>query len=631
MRKYRIWIACLTGLVGLLAGACNSAPGEVTSQPVLPTAQVPPLSEIDEAYQRWKASENTSYLAEVEERRQDGHRKYLVVVSDGQVRAAQVLEREPGGTWSEPAALSAREAQAYTPERIFERLRRDAQGEGPDPVNLKVSFDPSLGYPIAIHAEALANYNEEGKIVLDRQNNYDLTLAIKALMQDTFGAGKEAVLTLQQSGGPEAWCDFLRVFSDNTSVYTDDCRNDVLQSEVPSNLQARLNELRAAFASLDNLRGEGDQVQRLIVNGSGEGSADPAEVETAWELATEFNEVLSEPIGLGLIVSYIQDGRLHGLDVYNRRIIPADLAADKPIAGGAWAPDGKMLAFGREGGLTLYDNKTGEFSELLPSPEEGYYLPRGWSISGRLLVDQIISDAAPIRHGWITMEEKSWHDLPVPEGSSEYGCDTGMAWSPSDLRVATTGLEYGAPCNTSAGLGVADLETGTARRIVSPPVLSGVENGSTLAAGAHTPAWSPDGAWIAFALDQDATAPLTFPARLYRVHPDGSGLTPLTNNSTGKASHPVWAPDGSLYYGLNGASTETDGIYHYLPAENTHALVVSGSSLYPLGISPDGEFLIFEDDGNLKLWQFRLEDVVAEIPIQGEARPIFIGWTQVAQ
>jgi hypothetical protein len=53
--------------------------------------------------------------------------------------------------------------------------------------------------------------------------------------------------------------------------------------------------------------------------------------------------------------------------------------------------------------------------------------------------------------------------------------------------------------------------------------------------------------------------------------------------------------------------------------------------LYPLSISPDGEFLIYEDNENLKLWQFRLEDVVAEIPVQGEAEPIFIGWAQLGQ
>jgi hypothetical protein len=615
----------------LLAGACNAAPQAEPTQPVLPTAQAPSQKEIDDAYQRWQSSGNNSYLAEVEERRQDGHQKYLVVVRDGQVRAAQVLERDDQGDWGIAEALSLEAAQDLTVDGIFKRLKRDAAGEGSGPVNIKVSYDRSLGYPIAIHAEALAGLDPEGKVILDRRNNYDLTLSVQALLEDQFGVGKEPVFSLEQSGGPEAWCGLLRIFSDNTAVYTDDCREDVLQSEVPPQLQARLGDLRAAFASLDSLREEAGQMERLIVSGSGDGSADGGEVEVAWELAAELNGLLSEPIGLGLIVSYLQEGRLYGLDVYNRRIIPADLVAEKPVAGGAWTPDGKKLAFSRDGGLTLYDNTTGEFSELLASPQEGYYLPRGWSSSGSLLVDQRGAGGEPIRHGWIDVGKKSWQDLPAPEGIEEYGCDTGLSWAPDARRVAVTGLEYGSPCNMSAGLTVIDLETGAAQRIVAPSILGGDENGSAIIAGAQTPAWSPDGEWIAFALDQDASAPLAFPARLYRVHPDGSALTPLTSNSSGRTSHPVWTQDGSLYYSLNGAGAEADGIYHYLPGENKHTLLLQGTGLYPLSLSPDGEFLLYEDMGNLKLWEFRLEDVVFEIPVQGEARPDFIGWAQTGQ
>jgi len=38
-------------------------------------------------------------------------------------------------------------------------------------------------------------------------------------------------------------------------------------------------------------------------------------VETGLGAAAELDQVLSEPIGLGLILSYIQEGHLYGLDV----------------------------------------------------------------------------------------------------------------------------------------------------------------------------------------------------------------------------------------------------------------------------------------------------------------------------
>jgi Tol biopolymer transport system component len=157
-------------------------------------------------------------------------------------------------------------------------------------------------------------------------------------------------------------------------------------------------------------------------------------------------------------------------------------------------------------------------------------------------------------------------------------------------------------------------------------VSSGEGDESTLFAGAHTPAWSPDGTWIAFGLDQDATEPNSFPTRLYRVHPDGSNLTPLTSNTLGKATNPVWAEDNSLYYGLSGVGADVDGLYHYLPADNTHALLIPGSGIHPLSISPDGEYLVYEQDQILKIWQLRLLETIAEITGEEGSFPSFAGW-----
>jgi Tol biopolymer transport system component len=79
------------------------------------------------------------------------------------------------------------------------------------------------------------------------------------------------------------------------------------------------------------------------------------------------------------------------------------------------------------------------------------------------------------------------------------------------------------------------------------------------------PAWSPDGAWIAFSSDRDS-APGAFPGQwemlqstgIYIVHPDGTGLRRVTR-AGGAAGSPSWSADGKkiLFY-------ETDEVGAFL-------------------------------------------------------------------
>jgi hypothetical protein len=622
-------LVTLLVIFAVIITACSSpaTPTVEVELPLVPTPDVPPISEIDSAIERWENSGTSSYFAEVDERTQDEQWKIRLQVADNLIRAAQRVDMNSEGEWGEPTNLPPDEAQAYTIDAILQRARNDALGLGQAQYNMKTAFEKSLGYPLAVLAEALPSYTDEGNMVLNRQHSYNLTTIVKPLLEDIYGVGKEQVYSLTRSGGPEAWCDNLRIFSDGSSTYGDDCRNDFLQMAVPDSRMELLDELRSSFASLDDIRTENDTSRRLIITGTGQGSPDAATIEQAWQIAGDLHEILANPIGLGLVMSYTSQGEFFGFDVFNKIQLPSQISTSGLIRGAKLTPDGTFLAYSDDAGLHLFDVENRETTQLLSQPEDGYYLPRDWADSNQLLVTLVPEgESEPIQHGWLSLEEKNWHPLPAPEGVHSYGCDTGTSWSPEGSDLVITGLDYGEPCNSSPGLTTADVISDSAQVILAPTVSSGEGDESTLFAGAHTPAWSPDGTWIAFGLDQDATEPNSFPTRLYRVHPDGSNLTPLTSNTLGKATNPVWAEDNSLYYGLSGVGADVDGLYHYLPADNTHALLIPGSGIHPLSISPDGEYLVYEQDQILKIWQLRLLETIAEITGEEGSFPSFAGW-----
>lgn len=626
MKFYLISVALI--LIAFLIAACSSpTPTTEVQLPSLPTPDVPPITEIDEANSRWENSNTTDYFIEADERNQVEQWMIRIVVEEGQIRSAQRLDLDAEGNFGEPYSISHEEAQAYTVESLFQRAREDVLGEGPSLFNMIVAFNNSLGFPLYIHAEALPSYSDNGTLELNRQHSYDLTVKVKTLLEDNFGPDQQPIYTLVRSDGPDAWCDNLRIFPDGSSIYLDDCRNEFWQIPTPESRLVLLNDLRSSFASLDDLRIEDGQTERLIMTGTGAGTPNAATLEEAWQLSKELHEILSEPTGLGLVMSYVYDGRFIGFDVFNKITLPSQLVNRGKLRGVVLTPDGELLAFSDDDGLSVFDIQSQGSTLLLPTPDDGYYLPRSWSNTGRLLVFHMPeSEIEPIRHGWISLEDKTWHELPIPEGIRGYGCDTGSVWSPEGDALAITGLEYGEPCNASPGLTIVDLTSNRAQVVIAPTLNAIEEDDSTLFLGAHTPAWSPDGNWIAFGLDQDPTEIANFPTRLYRVHPDGSNLTPLTSNSQGFATHPVWAQDGSLYYGLSGAGADVDGLYQYLPSENTHVLLLSGSGIHPLSIAPDGDFLLFEQEQSFKIWRVRLQEIVAEIAGEDDKHPSLAGW-----
>jgi Tol biopolymer transport system component len=626
--KNSLFIAILLAVI-LFVTACSSptpTPTEV-KLPALPTPDVPPIEEVDAAIEAWENSNTTDYFFEVDQQNQTEQFKILLVVEEGEIRAAQRLDLDLTGTWGEPYSIPHEEAQPYTVGSLLARIRTDVLGEGNSLLNMVTAFNSVIGYPLLVHAEALPTYTDSGNLELNRQYSYDILTKFKPLLEDTYGTNASPIYSFTRSDGPEAWCDNLRIFPDGSSIYVDDCRNIFWRIPTPESRLEMINALRERFENLEHTRIEDGQTQRLVIPGTGQDSADAATIEEAWQLTAELHDLLSAPTGLGLVMSYVFDGDYYGFDVFNKITLPGQLTQSGELRGAVLTPDGKHLAYSDDDGLTVFTLETQTGQQLLPAPDDGYYLPRSWSNTGRLLVSHYPgNEDHQIQHGWLSLEDGTWHDLPTPEDVTGYGCDTGADWSPTGDQLVISGLGYGESCNTSPGLTIINLSSNTAEVIIAPQLEPLEEDGPSLIAGAHTPAWSPDGSWIAFGLDQNPDEVANFSTRLYRAHPDGSNLTPLTNNSQGYATHPVWAPDGSLYYGLSSADADLDGLYHYSPTENTHTLLLPGAGIHPLSISPDGEFLLYEQGQALKIWRVRLGETVAEIAGDEDRHPNFSGW-----
>jgi TolB protein len=104
-----------------------------------------------------------------------------------------------------------------------------------------------------------------------------------------------------------------------------------------------------------------------------------------------------------------------------------------------------------------------------------------------------------------------------------------------------------------------------------------------LVAGAY-PTWSPDGSWIAFVMGRNPGADL------WKIHPDGTGLTQLTE-STGWDELPVWSPDGSKIAFLRERAiyvVNDDGTELSLIAD------IKDADPFQPQWSPDGTTLAFE-------------------------------------
>ena len=100
---------------------------------------------------------------------------------------------------------------------------------------------------------------------------------------------------------------------------------------------------------------------------------------------------------------------------------------------------------------------------------------------------------------------------------------------------------------------------------------------------AGEPDWSPDGNWIVFATHPLHQFQCCEQSNLYRVHPDGSGMEPLTRfeGSELRATQPRYTRDGKWI--LFTQVTPSSRTLSALPADGGQVVAITTSGIYTHG------------------------------------------------
>lgn len=202
--------------------------------------------------------------------------------------------------------------------------------------------------------------------------------------------------------------------------------------------------------------------------------------------------------------------------------------------GVAWSPDGRYLAVGRRNAtefsspmvspprLWLMDTQTGETAPVLADSQQLGFDPR-WSADGLWL-----SYISPERGGVAIYQVEDGRAAFYPSITGEPA-----VWHPQRTELILTEM-------------TADGQDYAAHMIRIDPVTDERVN---LSAGEtpvedSSPAYSPDGEWIAFRRKELAGPGQTPGKQLWRMRADGAGAEALTADPAFDHGQPLWSADG---------------------------------------------------------------------------------------
>lgn len=309
-----------------------------------------------------------------------------------------------------------------------------------------------------------------------------------------------------------------------------------------------------------------------------------------------------------------------GLLVIAAALALAAVGAPRPAPPFGLAANG-LIAFDRDGSIVVVRHEGSTITELttIPDARGPVFAPDGEHFAYYAMVDGADT---------VMVARASGQDpiaLSAGIRLDELAVESPVSWSPDSEQVVFGGLD-----GALRRLYVARVD-GTAIHAVGDPALSSID-----------PAWSPDGAWIAFhgfRADEDAAAgSFRTHAGLYIVRPDGRGQTLLVQGSGGDFLYrkPQWLPDPErriLAYAIGEPSAYDIAAFDVDAMAQTVISDDSAAELWPAW-APDGSELAWgSSDGRIRVARpdgtnLRIlpADVDYELVWSPDGR-YFLGWT----